>query len=343
MSELTPSPRSLRKIILRGIRTELLKHESTTKIELSRKLGISFPTVSKFINQMEKSGEVFSRGLDHSGGGRRAARYEYNADYRLGLAVFSERSATGYVVFNCRGEVKERKEIAGVLTKDIESFAGHVEPLIAKYPKISVLSIGVPAAVSNGRIIYIPGNEQFQDLDLKGFCEQRFSIPVVVENDMNAAVLGYHLHCRHKDVSSLVYLYFGSNGPSAGVMVNGHLVRGSTSFSGEISFVPQYDNRNFLQAMQFVKEKALGAGADFDPVSRLIASMASILNPHRVIFCHDEVTPVMLAQIATGCTAYIPAEHLPEMAVSNLRKDYLNGLQGLGLELMLAEADKNDE
>ncbi|MDP4097622.1 ROK family transcriptional regulator [Paenibacillus sp. P96] len=343
MSEITANPKSMKKIILRGIRTELLKHGGATKVELSRKLDISFPTISKFINQMEKSGEVVSLGLDHSGGGRRAVRYDYNADYKLGLAVFLERTETGYIVFNCRGEVKERRDVAGVLMEDVTSLTAQIESLITKYPKISSLTIGVPAAVSNGRIIHIPDYEQFQDLDLKGYCEQRFSVPVVVENDMNAAVLGYYMHSRHKDASSLVYLYFGQNGPGAGIMVNGRLVRGSTFFSGEISFVPQYDNRNFRQAMQLAREEALRGKADFDPVSRLIASITSILNPHRIVFCNDEVNSAMLAQIATGSTAYIPAEHLPEMAVSNWKEDYLNGLQGLGLELMLAGADQNDE
>ena len=80
--------------------------------------------------------------------------------------------------------------------------------------------------------------------------ENRFSIPVVIENDMNAAVLGYHDSKGNKKDKSLVYLYSGQNGPGAGIMINGDVVRGNTNFSGEVSFVPQYDDQNFGQALK---------------------------------------------------------------------------------------------
>lgn len=49
---------------------------------------------------------------------------------------------------------------------------------------------------------------------------------------MNAAVLGYHNNRGIKDKQSLIYLYSGQNGPGAGIMINGDVVRGST-FSQE--------------------------------------------------------------------------------------------------------------
>lgn len=72
MNELVATPKSIKKIILRGIRTTLLELGSATKVELSHTLGISFPTISKFLAQMEKDGEIILVGLDGSSGGRRA-------------------------------------------------------------------------------------------------------------------------------------------------------------------------------------------------------------------------------------------------------------------------------
>lgn len=43
----------------------------------------------------------------------------------------------------------------------------HIESLIATFPKISSISIGVPGSVDNGRIFYIPGYEKFQNFNLK--------------------------------------------------------------------------------------------------------------------------------------------------------------------------------
>ncbi|NPC94077.1 ROK family protein [Bacillus sp. WMMC1349] len=320
----------MRKFILRDIRKSLLELESATKVELSEKLGISFPTISKFLTQMEKSGELFLAGLDDSSGGRRAQRYTYNPEYMLGLAIFLERTETHYIVFNCLGEVKDTGKTSSVLVEDdVRSLSQYVENILQKYSKISSIAIGVPGSVDNGRIFYIPGYEHLQNFDLKGYLEERFSIPVVVENDMNAAVLGYHARKGMKN-TSLVYLYSGQNGPGAGMMVNGVVVRGSTNFSGEISFVPQDGDRNFGQVLE-------NESGEVNAISRLVASFAAILNPHIMIFCDDEVTPLTIEQIVKQSSKYIPTEHLPEFKISDWKQDYLFGLQTLGFDLMATE------
>ncbi|WHY69377.1 ROK family transcriptional regulator [Neobacillus sp. SuZ13] len=339
MNLMKMTPKSLKTEILRGIRKSLLEHGSATKVELSDKLGISFPTISKFLTQMEKEGELISVGLDDSSGGRRAKRYTYNPEYMLGLAIFLERTETNYIVFNCLGEVKDAGKTSSVLAEDdLPLLTECVEEIIEKYPKISSIAIGVPGSVDNGRIFYIPGYEHLQNFDLKGYMENHFSIPVVIENDMNAAVLGYHDSRSTMENKSLIYLYSGHNGPGAGIMVNGVVVRGSTNFSGEISFVPQYDNRNFQQALENgngTKKAFMCEENEIDAISRLIASIVAIINPHAFIFCDDEVNQLFIEQIVKRSSKYIPAEHLPELKISDWKQDYLLGLQSLGREIMI--------
>ncbi|AXN38060.1 hypothetical protein CN689_09170 [Peribacillus butanolivorans] len=339
MNELFVTPKSMKKVILNGIRTTLLELGSATKVELSDKLGISFPTISKFLAQMEKDGELILVGLDDSSGGRRAKRYAYNPEHMLGLALFLERTETNYTIFNCLGEVKEQGKTSSVLIDDdLKLLTKYIEDIIAKYSKISSMAIGVPGSVDNGRIFYIPGYEHFQNFDLKGYYEDRFSIPVVVENDMNAAVLGYHNNKGNNDNHSLIYLYSGQNGPGAGIMINGDVVRGSTFFSGEVSFVPQYDDRNFLQALENgsgPNKATIREEYEIDAISRLVATFVAIINPHTIIFCNDEVNKLIIDQIVIGSSKYIPVEHLPEITMSDWKQDYLYGLQNLGLDLMI--------
>lgn len=336
------TPKSMRAEILRGIRKALLELGNATKVELSEKLGISFPTISKFFSQMEKDGELISVGLDDSSGGRRAKRYTYNPEYMLGLAIFLERTETNYIVFNCLGEIKDIGKTSSVLENDdLKSLTECVEEIKEKYPKISSISIGVPGSVNNGRIIYIPGYEHLQNFDLKEYMEKRFSVPVVIENDMNAAVLGYHDCNGRKKSNSLIYLYSGQNGPGAGIMVNGVVVRGSTNFSGEISFIPQYDDRNFGQALENEGKKVFVSNEhEIDAISRLIASFVAIINPHKIIFCDDEVDQMIIEKIVKQSSKYIPTEHLPELLMSDWKKDYLFGLQRLGLDLMINEISR---
>ena len=330
MSELTPAPKTMKNIIVRGIRTALLENGSATKAELSKMLGISFPTITKFLALMMKEGEITSAGLDDSSGGRRAERYVYNPEHRLGLAIFLEKTETNYTVFNCTGTVKEQGTIASVLQEDGLSALTHaIGRLRSDFPKIGSLAIGVPGSVKNGRIFYIPGYEQYHNFDLKSFYEQQFSMPVIVENDMNAAVLGYHHKTGSKEGQSLVYLYSGQNGPGAGILINGDVVRGSTFFSGEVSFVPLYDDRNFQQALEKETEE------ETDAISRLIASFTAMINPHTFILCKEEADQGVLDNIARCSRKYIPSEHLPALKLSDWKQDYLYGLQSLGLELLM--------
>jgi hypothetical protein len=335
------TPKSMKKVILSGIRKSLLQLGSATKVELSDKLGISFPTISKFLAEMVKDGEINLVGLDESSGGRRAKRYQYNPEHMLGLSIFLERTETNYTIFNCIGEVKEQGKVPSVLKDDdLNLLTKCIENLMNKYSKISSIAIGVPGSVDCGRIFYIPGYEQFQNFDLKGYYEEHFSIPVVVENDMNAAVLGYNNNKGNKDNHSLIYLYLGQNGPGAGIMLNGDVVRGSTFFSGEVSFVPQYDDRNFGKALEKEigsKKRTICEDNEIDAISRLVASFVAIINPHTIIFSNDEVEKATLNKIAIGSSKYIPSEHLPELTMSDWRQDYLYGLQSLGLDLMMNE------
>ena len=333
------NPKSMSRVILRGIRESLLELGSATKVELSDKLGISFPTISKFLTQLEKDGELISVGLDDSSGGRRAKRYTYNPEFTLGLAIFLERTETNYIVFNCLGEAKDVGKTSSLLVDvDLKLLTECIEGIMEKYPRISSIAIGVPGSVDNGRIIYIPSYEHLQNFDLKGFLENHFSVPVVLENDMNAAVLGFHNNRGIKDKQSLVYLYSGQNGPGAGIMVNGDVVRGSTFFSGEVSFVPQYDERNFGQALENRRELnklLISEDYEIDAISRLVASFVAIINPHIIIFCKDEVENVILDKIKIASSNYIPTEHLPVLTTSDWKQDYLFGLQSLCLKLMI--------
>jgi len=336
MSDGRPSAQETRTSIVRDIRAALLDGEGATKAELSRRLGISFPTASKFVDLMEARGEVELAGLDESSGGRRARRYRYRPDFLLGLAIFLEKNETSYTVFDCEGTAVEQGSAGSLLEEDAASLVAIVERIKASHPRLRAVSIGVPGAVGDGRVFYIPAYEKYHLLDLKSFVEERTGIATVVENDMNAAVLGYLDRTKPEERGesyskpSVVYLYLGQNGPGAGIVVNGEVVRGQSFFSGEVSFLPQYDGRSFMEALEDGTEEGVA-----DAVGRLVAAMTAILNPHDVVFNRDEWKEAGLARVAERSAVYVPREHLPELVASDWRADYLAGLRRLGRDVLL--------
>ncbi|MCR8658726.1 ROK family protein [Paenibacillus endoradicis] len=326
--------------IIGAIRTALLAQGNATKIELSHKLNISFPTISKFLALMESTGEVVSVGLDSSSGGRRAKRYTYNPNYMLGLAIILEKSETNYKVFNCLGNVIDQGSTDSILLKELSHLITFIKSKKDLYPTIYTVSIGVPGAVENGKVFYIQGYENYQNVDLKQLVEEQLSIATVIENDMNAAVIGYMAQRKMSEDVSLFYLYLGQNGPGAGIVVNGHIVRGKTFFSGEVQFIPQYNDRNFLEALTSEDDESTNnkhLDKRVDAISRLVGSVTSILNPHYFIVCEEEIDTTMLQQITERSSTYVPKEHLPLLAASSLKDDYLSGLQSLGLSVLMSQ------
>lgn len=326
--------------IVGGIRSVLLTQGNATKIELSQKLDISFPTISKFLALMVSKGEVVSVGLDSSSGGRRAKRYTYNSNYMLGLAIILEKSETSYTVFNCLGDVIEQGSTDSILMKEVSHLITFISNKKEFHPTIQTVSIGVPGAVDNGKAFYIQGYEHYQNVDLKQLVEEQLSIATVVENDMNAAVIGYMAQRKSSEDISLFYLYLGQNGPGAGIVVNGRVVRGKTFFSGEVQFIPQYNEQNFLEALTTKETEAtknLHIDKPVDAISRLVGTVTSILNPHYFILCEEEIDTSMLQQITEQSAVYVPKEHLPLLAASNLKHDYLSGLQSLGLSVLMSQ------
>ena len=121
-------------------------------------------------------------------------------------------------------------------------------------------------------------------------------MPVVIENDMNAAVLGYYKNTGNYDNSSLVYLYSGQNEFRCRYYGKWRCRTRKHIFSGEISFVPQYDNKNFLQALRS-EDSNNPEEYNIDAITRLIATCIAIINPHGFIFCDDEVNQFVIDQI----------------------------------------------
>lgn len=335
-----PTPQSMKYAVRRALRASLLELGSGTKAELSDRLGISFPTVSKVLVQMAQEGEVTLLGLDESSGGRRANRYAFNPDYMLGLAVYYEKERSVYTIFNWNGDLVERQTEDGILQLGPEALASQLRSWIHRYPKIRSIAVGMPAAVRDGVVFHVPLYGTFQDYDLKSYLENLFSIPVIVENDMNAAVLGYQNLSRTEE-ASLVYVYFGHNGPGAGLLINGNVVRGKSFFTGEIGYVPMSKDNNFqdvLERKSAVMSSLIEPDEEqIDALSRLSAAFTAILNPDAILWCEHNLLPSTLLSIKDRASAYVPERHLPEMLLREWEHDYIAGLQRLALDMMISD------
>ncbi|WP_219836580.1 ROK family transcriptional regulator [Paenibacillus sp. R14(2021)] len=323
------TPKSMGEAIRRQIRTALHAKPGSTTAEIASMTGVSFPTISKTIDEMNEQHEVLLTGLATSSGGRRPKTYALNPEYRIGLTVYLEKDFIVYSVINYNGQLIERQRLPGVMTEGPDALTAQIAPFVQRYENLHTLTFGVPGAVNEGRSFYIPSFAAFKDFDFKSYYEGHFNKHVLVENDVNAAVVGYQDLLQAGKNESIVYVYFGRRALGAGILLNGEIVRGSTFFSGEISLLPLYDEKSLLQA---VREPSLIV----DALSRLVAIMVATINPSRVIFSGEQMDGLSLEDIVTRSGHYVPRSILPKLEPSEWEPDYLHGLQCLTVRNMLA-------
>jgi glucokinase len=99
------------------------------------------------------------------------------------------------------------------------------------------IAFGGPVDAERGTTITssrIPGFEQFP---LAGVMEDRFGLPVVLENDARAAALGEFRLGAGRGSHTMIYLQLGI-GVGGGIVLDGRLLHGSTMTAGEFGHMP---------------------------------------------------------------------------------------------------------
>ncbi|MNJ61900.1 hypothetical protein D3C77_577130 [compost metagenome] len=119
--------------------------------------------------------------------------------------------------------------------------------------------------------------------------------------------------------------------------MNGHIHRGSTSFAGEIAFLPF----GMTQEDQF---RQLHDQETFHLIAgHAVASLIAIMNPETIALTGGLVKPNDLDLITQECLKYIPEMHMPHLTIlEHPEDDYMHGLvtmtlQSLAYSLYLVE------
>ena len=76
----------------------------------------------------------------------------------------------------------------------------------------------------------------WQDIDAEQLFSSALSMPVLVENDANAAAVGEHVSGGTASLSNYAFIYFGS-GVGLGIVHQGRLFRGGSGNAGELGHI----------------------------------------------------------------------------------------------------------
>jgi glucokinase len=121
--------------------------------------------------------------------------------------------------------------------EDVEAIEDAVAELVGELATrhdITAVGVGAAGYVDSARatVMFAP-NLAWRDVDLKAELEERVEVPVVIENDANAAAWGEFRFGAGHDVDDLLLITLGT-GVGGGLVVDGELYRGGFGVAAEI-------------------------------------------------------------------------------------------------------------
>ncbi|MGC4112385.1 MAG: ROK family glucokinase [Nocardioides sp.] len=151
-----------------------------------------------------------------------------------GIDVGGTKIAGGVVDEN--GTVVEELRVESPAT-DAHAIEAAIEQLVTelrtRHP-IDAVGVGAAGYIDKSRaVVLFAPNLAWRDLDLKSDLEHRLDLPVVIENDANAAAWGEFQYGAGHDVDDLLLVTVGT-GVGGGVVLDGSLYRGAFGVGAEI-------------------------------------------------------------------------------------------------------------
>ncbi|MBO5942298.1 MAG: ROK family protein [Bacteroidales bacterium] len=148
----------------------------------------------------------------------------------------------------------------GTQEEVIEAIAALIEPLICK--EVTSIGMGVPSVVDTKRgIVYNVANiPSWQEVHLKDIFEERFGIPVHINNDANCFALGESRFGQGRGYKDVVGVTLGT-GVGSGIIIGGHLYEGRNAGAGEIGCLSYLDKdyESYCSTPFFVAHNTSGA------------------------------------------------------------------------------------
>jgi predicted NBD/HSP70 family sugar kinase len=217
-----------------------------SRADLARVSGLSKPTVSLALANLERAGLIRLAGQRTGVPGRSALLYEIRpeAGFVLGLDIGLEylRGA----VADLAGGVRARLSHAVAAS----SASGRLADLVrladdlcarAGVPRGSITQtvVGSPGVYDRARnaIALTGGLPGWDRPEALAGLREAFGPDLVIENDVDAAALAERAHGHGRDTDSFAFVHIGT-GIGMGLVLGGRLHRGVHGVAGEIAFLP---------------------------------------------------------------------------------------------------------
>ena len=224
----------------RSLVLQTLFHQGAmSRADLSRETGLTRVTISDLIAELIEDGYVAERGTrEVTGPGKPAILVDLDREGHriIGLDLSRSDRFLG-AVLTLDGEIVARHE-ASVPADPADILATVIrltrELVADAHAPVLGVGVGSPGIVDDHGTVLTAPNLRWTDIDLEGILRAEVSLPVLVANDANAAVLAEYTFGGAGDDVMLVRV---GRGVGSGLLSGGQPMLGSRFAAGEIGHV----------------------------------------------------------------------------------------------------------
>jgi predicted NBD/HSP70 family sugar kinase len=363
----------LREATDRRLLDETIRQGRTTRAELADATGYSRPTVSEAVRRLVAAGLLDATGLKETGRrGRIGTFYSLGAGAGWVLALSIDQSGIRLRAADLAGRTLHAEQRPPSTPGDVEGLTASVRSAVRSAQAAVDAAEGGPlraVAVSIANPVD-PVSHQIVPLEGTPFPEGLTSpaevigdlvaAPVLVDNDVNLAVLAEHRTGRAAGATSFAYVYVGA-GLGVGLYLGDQLIRGAHGLAGEVGYLPgvasgtlagdlaagglgrsdapSTDVNAVLSLLDKEDDQALDVLAG--GVGRAIISVAAVVDPSLILLGGPVGThPALLPRVQAMIAAAFPGPTRVDRGTHGADAPLLGALH-LAVEHALAAAIKS--
>jgi predicted NBD/HSP70 family sugar kinase len=332
-------PSISRQFSQRSVMEAIVQGGPISRASIAKQTGLSKQTISEIVRGLEQEGWVQETGRTSGHVGRTAVTYElvHDAAYIVAVDLGGIKVRVALTDLTCQifAEETASTDARGgkFLVEQIATlaFQAAARQRIARR-KIRLAVIGVPGAPDQrtGRVLLAPNIGGFDEIDVVEAFAQAFGFAVLVENDVNLAVLGENWMGKGQGIDNLAYVALGT-GIGCGIMVDGHLVRGATNAAGEMGFLPIGADAYQTESLRVgAFERAVATRAIVDCYAGTTGKRAGV----PLIFAKAQAGELAALSVLDSIARYLAQGVAALAAIVNPEKVILGGSIGLRPEIL---------
>lgn len=218
----------------------------SSRPDLARVAGLSKPTVSQALANLESVGLVRPVGPASPSLGRTAMLYEVDptAGYVVGIDIgrawirVAAADLSGEIV--ARRDERNRARSGSALVRSVAAVAHEVvEAAGLTWKQVAHTVVGGPGVFDpdSDRLRHAPNVPGWSRPGVMSELREALPPTVALDNDANLAAVGERSYGSGRDARTFVYVSVGT-GIGMGVIIDGELYRGAHGAAGEVGYLP---------------------------------------------------------------------------------------------------------